>query len=95
MNNVRLSEMSKKQTKTNRGQHSVVLHDDNVNTFDHVMNCLIDVCGHNQFQAEQCALIVHSTKRCVVFTDSYADCELVYEYLYKLGLKVTLEKFKK
>jgi ATP-dependent Clp protease adaptor protein ClpS len=95
MNSARLSEMSKKQPKINRGQHSVVLHDDNVNTFDHVINCLIDVCGHNQFQAEQCALIVHTNKRCAVFTDSYVDCELVYEYLFKLGLKVTIEKFKK
>lgn len=95
MNSAQLSEMSKKHSKTNRGQHSVILHDDNVNTFEHVINCLIDVCGQNQFQAEQCTLIVHTAKRCAVFTDSYAECESVYEYLFKLGLKVTIEKHKK
>jgi len=93
--NVQLSEMSKKQSKTPRGQYRVVVHNDDHNTFDHVINCLIDVCGHNLFQAEQCAIIVHSHKYCSVFVDSYTECELVHDYLDELGLTVTLEKFKK
>lgn len=95
MNNVVLSEMLKKQSKTKRGQYQVILHDDNKTTFDHVVDCLMDVCSHNELQAYQCALIVHSAGKCSIFVDSYDECELVYEYLSKLHLNVTIEKFKK
>ena len=39
--------------------HEIVLHNDDVNTFDHVINTLIRVCKHDELQAEQCALLVH------------------------------------
>ena len=95
MNNVVLLEMLKKQSKPKQGQYQVILHDDNKTTFDHVVDCLMDVCSHNELQAYQCALIVHNSGKCSIFVDSYDECELVYEYLSKLYLKVTLEKFKK
>ncbi len=94
--NVQLSAMSKKaSTKSKRGKYQVVLHDDNHNTFDHVINCLVDACGYNSMQAHQCAIIVHNVGRCVVFIDSYEQCESVYEYLTKAGLITTIEKYDK
>ena len=39
-------------------EHLVVYNDD-VNTFDHVIDSLIDICNHSEEQAEQCAMIVH------------------------------------
>lgn len=93
MNNVQLSAMSKKQsTKSKRGKYQVTLHNDNHNTFNHVVYCLVDACGHNEMQAHQCALIVHNVGRCVVFVDCYAECEMVHEYFLKNKLKSTLEK---
>ena len=93
MNNVQLYEMLKKASKkSKRGKYHVVLHNDNHNTFDHVINCLIDACGHNEFQAHQCALVVHNAGRCAVFIDSHDACESVYEYFIKCKLKTTLEK---
>jgi len=38
---------------------SLILYNDNFNTFDHVIKSLVEVCGHDFIQAEQCALIVH------------------------------------
>jgi ATP-dependent Clp protease adaptor protein ClpS len=38
---------------------SLILFNDNFNTFDHVIKSLVEVCGHDKVQAEQCALIVH------------------------------------
>ena len=38
---------------------SIVLYNDDVNTFDHVIECLIRYCKHSLNQAEQCATIVH------------------------------------
>ena len=94
MNNVQLYEMSKKALKkSKRGKYRVILHNDNHNTFEHVIDCLIDACGHNEFQAHQCAIIVHNAGRCAVFVDSHDTCKSVYEYLIKSKLKVTIEKY--
>jgi ATP-dependent Clp protease adaptor protein ClpS len=45
---------------------SLILMNDNVNTFDHVIKSLVEICGHEPVQAEQCALIVHFKGSCDV-----------------------------
>ena len=75
-----------------RGTYKVILHDDNHNTFDHVIDCIMDICGHNYIQAVQCATLVHESKRCAIFNDRYSDCEEVARLLTREGLKVTIEK---
>ncbi len=49
-------------------QLKLILFNDDVNTFDHVIESLIEVCGHDYIQAEQCTLLVHLTGQCVVQT---------------------------
>lgn len=44
----------------------LVLYNDEVNTFDHVIKSLVEVCGHDSVQAEQCALIVHLKGSCEI-----------------------------
>ena len=46
--------------------YSLVLFNDDVNTFDHVIKSLVEVCGHDSVQAEQCALIVHLRGSCEI-----------------------------
>ena len=93
MNNVQLFAMSKKVLKkSKRGKYQVVLHNDNHNTFEYVIDCLMEACGHNSMQAHQCALIVHNALRCVVFVDSYEQSEIIYKYLIKSKLTATIEK---
>jgi ATP-dependent Clp protease adaptor protein ClpS len=48
--------------------NEIVLFNDDVNTFDHVIETLIRVCSHTPEQAEQCALIVHYNGKCTVKT---------------------------
>ena len=38
-------------------EHQIVLHNDDVNTFDHVIRCLIRICDQTAEQAEQCAIL--------------------------------------
>jgi ATP-dependent Clp protease adaptor protein ClpS len=45
---------------------SLILYNDDINTFDHVIKSLVEVCGHDSVQAEQCALIVHFKGSCDV-----------------------------
>lgn len=49
----------KNNIKTGDKVSLLVLYNDNFNTFDHVIKALVEVCGHDYIQAEQCALIVH------------------------------------
>jgi len=54
-------------------EHQIVLYNDDVNTFDHVINMLINTCDHTPEQAEQCSLIVHYKGKCTVKTGEYED----------------------
>ena len=85
--------MSQPKLKKNRGQYQVILKEDDVNTFDYVINCLIDISGHNYYQAVQCATLTHSAKKCSIYVDSYDVCVDVKLELHELGLNVVIEKY--
>lgn len=69
----------------------LVLHNDDVNTFDHVINCLIDVCGHEAEQAEQCAWVVHLRGKCTVKSGDIFELEPPKTELQNRGLTVTID----
>jgi ATP-dependent Clp protease adaptor protein ClpS len=54
--------------KSGSESSSLILYNDDINTFDHVIKSLVEVCGHDSVQAEQCALIVHFKGSCEVKT---------------------------
>tara|TARA_Y100000588_G_C13605688_1_gene649008 strand:- start:93 stop:362 length:270 start_codon:yes stop_codon:yes gene_type:complete len=68
--NPHLSPKGKKQ-KVN--QKSLVLFNDDFNSFDHVIDCLVAICEHDPIQAEQCALITHFNGRCVIKNGNTED----------------------
>lgn len=51
----------------------LVVFNDDVNTFDHVINTLIRVCKHSVHQAEQCTLIIHYTGKCTVRKGAFEE----------------------
>ena len=85
--------MSKKPSQTKKGRYEVVIVNDDVNTFEYVINCLIEVCNHNYYQAGQCATIVHNKGECSVFIDTHEECLDVCEELLDLNLNVILRKY--
>lgn len=52
--------------KSGSSASSLVLYNDDVNTFEHVIKSLVEVCGHDSVQAEQCAMIVHFKGSCEI-----------------------------
>ena len=52
---------------------TLVLHNDDVHTFDYVIKALSDICRISAAQAEQCAILVHCHGRCTVKQGSYSD----------------------
>jgi ATP-dependent Clp protease adaptor protein ClpS len=71
-------------------QHEIVLFNDDVNTFDHVIETLIGVCDHTPEQAEQCSLIVHYNGKCTVKTGEYNDLKPRCSRLLQAGLNAEL-----
>lgn len=51
--------------------YNLILWNDDVNTFEWVIDTLIEICGHAQEQAEQCAMLIHHKGKYAVKTGSY------------------------
>ena len=71
-------------------QNEIVLFNDDVNTFDYVINTLIDVCDHTPEQAEQCSLIVHYNGKCTVKTGEYDELKPRCTKLLQAGLSAEI-----
>lgn len=72
-------------------QNELILFNDDVNTFDHVINTLIRVCDHSPEQAEQCSLIVHHNGKCTVKTGEYDDLKPRCSALLDAGLSAEIQ----
>lgn len=70
---------------------SIILFNDEVNTFDFVIESLIEICGHDHIQAEQCTLIVHYKGKCDVMKGGYDDLKPPCEELLRRGLSAEIQ----
>ncbi|MDV6168561.1 ATP-dependent Clp protease adaptor ClpS [Flavobacterium sp. DG1-102-2] len=70
--------------------NEIVLYNDEVNTFDHVIDTLIRVCRHTAEQAEQCSLIVHYNGKCTVKTGEFKDLKPQCTQLLEAGLSAEI-----
>ena len=71
-------------------QNNIVLFNDDVNTFDFVIESLVQYCKHDPVQAEQCAFIVHYKGKCSVKNGSYEELEPICTRLLELGLSAEI-----
>jgi ATP-dependent Clp protease adaptor protein ClpS len=71
-------------------EHNLILFNDNVNTFDHVIDLLIKVCEHDAIQAEQCATLVHFAGKCAVKKGEMAELVIISDILADNGLTVEI-----
>ncbi len=72
------------------GESEIVLYNDDVNTFDHVIETLVKVCDHTSEQAEQCALLVHYKGKCTVKTGEFKKLKPLCLQLLDAGLSAEL-----
>jgi ATP-dependent Clp protease adaptor protein ClpS len=71
-------------------KYEIVLHNDDVNTFDFVIESLIKVCDHTLEQAEQCAILVHYKGKCTVKSGEYNFLKPRCSKLLTLGLSAEI-----
>ncbi|MCC6601080.1 MAG: ATP-dependent Clp protease adaptor ClpS [Crocinitomicaceae bacterium] len=72
--------------------HQLVLYNDEVNTFDFVIETLINVCRHDPLQAEQCTLIVHYNGKCSVKVGEYSELEPMCTAMLDRGLSADIQE---
>lgn len=64
----------------------LVVFNDDVNTFDHVINTLVKVCKHTHEQAEQCTILIHFKGKCTVKNGSFEFLKPMRDSICKAGI---------
>ena len=64
----------------------LIIFNDDINTFDHVINTLVKVCKHTVEQAEQCALIIHYKGQCLVKAGTFEILKPMREAICEAGI---------
>ena len=70
--------------------NEIIIYNDDVNTFDHVIETLMRVCSHTSEQAEQCSLIIHYTGKCTVKTGPMKELIPQCTQLLEAGLSAEI-----
>ena len=76
--------------ETTKGFHLIVWNDE-VNTFEWVIETLIEVCGHEHEQAEQCAWLIHNRGKYAVKNGSYEQLKPMCDAITDRGIGATIE----
>ena len=67
-------------------EKNVIVYNDDVNTFEHVIDTLIRVCKHSQEQAEQCTWLVHHKGKCAVKSGEFDRLKPIKEAICEAGI---------
>ncbi|MFW5756387.1 MAG: ATP-dependent Clp protease adaptor ClpS [Tangfeifania sp.] len=78
-----------RKEKTNN-EYFLVLHNDDVHSFDYVIDALIDICDHDYEQAVQCTVITHHKGRCDVRKGEFESLKLMKDALTEKELCTTI-----
>ncbi len=74
------------------GGHQLIVWNDEVNTFEFVIETLIDICGHSPEQAEQCTILIHFKGKCSVKNGSYDELKPLCDAITDRGIGATVEE---
>lgn len=69
----------------------LIVWNDEVNTFEWVIETLIEICGHNHEQAEQCAYIIHFQGKYAVKQGSFEELKPQCDAITERGIGATVE----
>jgi ATP-dependent Clp protease adaptor protein ClpS len=72
-------------------RRELILFNDEENTFDFVIQTLIDVCEHDQMQAEQCTLVAHYKGKCPVMSGIFSELKPKFDEMTRRGLTVDID----
>jgi ATP-dependent Clp protease adaptor protein ClpS len=64
----------------------LVVFNDDINTFEHVITTLIRVCQHTPEQAEQCTMLIHYKGKCAVKNGTFDFLRPMRESICEAGI---------
>lgn len=70
---------------------SIIVFNDDVNSFEWVIDCFVKYLGHSTQQAEQCAMIIHQKGRCSVKNGTKEELEPIKVALTDAGLSAEIQ----
>lgn len=71
--------------------NDLIVYNDEVNTFEHVINTLVRICKHTPEQAEQCTLLVHYKGKCAVKKGSFLELIPFRQAIVDAGINAEIE----
>jgi len=71
--------------------HHLILHNDSINTFEFIIETLVDLCHHDPYQASQCALIAHYKGECEIKNGNLNDLQILAQRFKEKGINVSIE----
>jgi ATP-dependent Clp protease adaptor protein ClpS len=71
--------------------HRLILWNDDVNTFDHVIHCMMKYLDYSESQSEKIAWKVHNEGKCAILEGSFTEMEVYRKILQQEGLTVTVD----
>ena len=80
---------------TSENSCSLIVWNDEVNTFEWVIETLMEVCGHTEQQAEQCSMIIHTRGKYAVKEGSYDALKPQCDAITERGINATIEVFER
>ncbi|HRN73765.1 MAG TPA: ATP-dependent Clp protease adaptor ClpS [Ginsengibacter sp.] len=72
--------------------YQLIVWNDEVNTFDWVIQALVEICGHTHEQAEQCALIIHTQGKYAVKNGDFDTLKPMCDQITDRGIGATIER---
>tara|TARA_R100001440_G_scaffold52212_1_gene72083 strand:+ start:295 stop:552 length:258 start_codon:yes stop_codon:yes gene_type:complete len=73
--------------------HKVTLYNDDELSYQYVIACLIEICGHTPIQAEQCAIIAHNRGNVDVASGSFDRMYEILETLDHVNIEASIEQY--
>ncbi|MBC7913768.1 MAG: ATP-dependent Clp protease adaptor ClpS [Pyrinomonadaceae bacterium] len=71
--------------------HRLILWNDDTNTFEHVIHCLIKYLDYSEQQSEMIAWTVHNDGKCIILEGSFTEIEVYRKILQQEGLTVSID----
>lgn len=71
---------------------ALIVWNDEVNSFDNVIDALIDICGHDTTQAEQCALLIHTKGKYPVKKGNFDTMKRQCDAITERNIGATVEE---
>jgi len=72
-------------------ENTLIIHNDEVNTFDWVIETLVEVCKHTWEQAEQCAYIIHHKGKYAVKHGDFNILKPMKDAITDRGIEATIQ----